>query len=88
VVEITAAVSAGVLLGGAVAWIVARAHARARMLAELQTRESRLAAAEATADEVRKKLSQRDLEAADLLDALAVAQTQRAQAETRWEAAR
>jgi DNA recombination protein RmuC len=74
--------------GGAVAWLLAGARARARGLADAQARESRLAAAEATADELRKQLSQRDLEAADLRQALTAAQTREAQAETRWESAR
>jgi DNA recombination protein RmuC len=78
----------GLVIGGVVAWVLASARVRARLLADVQGRESRLAAAEATTDELRKQLSQRDLEAADLRDTLASAQTQRAQAETRWEAAR
>jgi len=88
VAELIGALVAGVVVGGAVAWILARAQVRTRLLAEVQSRESRLAAAEATTDELRKQLSQRDLDAADLRDALATAQTQRAQSETRWEAAR
>jgi DNA recombination protein RmuC len=88
VTEVVGGLVAGVLIGGAVAWILARAHVRARLLTDLQSRESRLAAAEATVDELRKQLGQHDLDAADLRDQLATAQTQRAHAETRWEAAR
>jgi DNA recombination protein RmuC len=87
-IDIVGALLAGAAVGGGLAWILARGHARARLLVDLQSRESRLAGAEATADELRKQLSQRDLDVADLRDALAAAQTQRAQAETRWEAAR
>jgi DNA recombination protein RmuC len=78
----------GLLVGGGLAWVLASARARARVLGDAQSRESRLAAAEATTDELRKQLSQRDLEAADLRVALASAQTERAQAEARWEATR
>jgi DNA recombination protein RmuC len=78
----------GLLIGGGVAWALASARGRARFLSEIQSRESRLAGAEATTDELRKQLSQRDLEAADLREALGSAQTQRAQAEARWEATR
>jgi len=79
---------AGLVVGGLLAWGLASARVRTRLLADLQARESRLAAAEATTDELRKQLSQRDLDAADLRVALASAQTERAQAETRWEGAR
>ena len=78
----------GVVIGAGVAWMLASARVRARLLVDVHSRESRLAAAEATTDELRKQLSQRELEAADLREALASAQTQHAQAETRWEAAR
>ena len=78
----------GLLVGAGVAWGLASARVRARLLGDVQARESRLAAAEATTDELRKQLSQRDLDAADLRVVLAAAQTERAQAETRWEAAR
>ena len=86
--EVVAGVAAGVLLGGVIAWVLGRAQERAGLLAEAQARETRLAAAEATADELRKQLSQRDLEAADLRSALGAAQARGAQLETRWEAAR
>jgi DNA recombination protein RmuC len=76
------------LLGAAVAWVAVRAQTRAAALAESRTREARLAASEALADELRKQLSQRDLETSDLREALSTAQTQRTQAETRAEATR
>jgi DNA recombination protein RmuC len=88
VLEVVAGIVAGVCIGGGVAWFTARAFTQARLVSEIQGRESRLGGAEATVDELRKQLSQRDLETSDLREALASAQTQRAQAETRWEAAR
>jgi len=88
VTEVVGGLVAGVLIGGAVAWFAARAHAGARLSGEVQARESRLAAAEATVDELRKQLSQRELEAGDLREGLAKARTQGAQAETRFEEAR
>ena len=79
---------AGVLIGGSVAWLAARVHARTRLLVDAQARESRLAAAEATADELRKQLSQREVEVSDVREALAASQAQRAHADARWEAER
>src|SRR5204862_3573546 len=88
VLEVGAGIVVGVFIGGGVAWVTARALTRARLFAEVQGREARLAGAERTVDELRKQLSQRDLETTDLRETLAAVQTQRAQAETRWEAAR
>ena len=78
----------GVVVGAGIAWVMARAHGRAAALAGVQARESRLAAAEAITDELKKQISQRELEASDLRAALASEQTQRAQAEARWTAER
>jgi DNA recombination protein RmuC len=78
----------GLSVGAGLAWVVARAHGRAAALADGQVRESRLAAAEAVADELKKQLTQRDLEASDLRAALTAEQTQRAQAEARWASSR
>lgn len=86
--ELIGAALVGVGVGAGVAWVVARAHGRALALAESQAREARLAAAEAITEELKKQLNQRDLEASDLRTALAAEQTQRAQAEARWAAAR
>jgi DNA recombination protein RmuC len=88
VLELIVAAAVGLGVGAGVAWTVARAHARAAALADGQARESRLAAAEAVADELKKQLTQRDLEATDLRVALASEQTQRAQAEARWASTR
>ena len=86
--ELIAVAVAGLVVGGGTAWFAARAQARATALAESRALEARLAAVEALEDELRKQLTQRDLEAGDLRDALTSAQAQRAHAEARWEAAR
>jgi DNA recombination protein RmuC len=86
--ELIVGVAAGLGVGAGLAWIVARAQGRATALADAQAREVRLAAAEAVTDELKKQLTQRDLEASDLRAALAAEQTQRAQAEARWASAR
>jgi DNA recombination protein RmuC len=88
VLELILVAAAGLGVGAGVAWVVARAQGKAAALAEGQARESRLAAAEAVVDELKKQLTQRDLEAGDLRAALATEQTQRAQAEARWASAR
>lgn len=87
-VELVAVGIAAVSVGAGIAWMLARAHGRAQALTDAQARETRLAAAEAVSDELKKQLSQRDLEASDLRVALAAEQTQRAQAEARWTATR
>jgi DNA recombination protein RmuC len=78
----------GLGIGAGIAWMMARAHGRTTALMDGQARENRLAAAEAVADELKKQLSQRELEASDLRAALAGEQTQRAQAEARWASSR
>jgi DNA recombination protein RmuC len=88
VLELAAGAGLGLLLGAGVAWFVTRAQARATALAESRALEARLAVVEALGDELRKQLTQRDLETSDLREALAGAQAQRARAEARWEAAR
>lgn len=87
-VELIASAIAGLLVGGAIAWTAAGARARAAAMGESREREARLAGVEALADEFRKQLTQRDLEAGDLREALVNAQTQHAHAEARWEGAR
>jgi len=88
VLELVAGAAAGLIVGGAIAWVAAGARARAAAMAESREREARLAGVEALVDEFRKQLTQRDLEAGDLREALATAQTQHAHAEARWEGAR
>ncbi len=81
-------VLAGLVVGAAVAWALARGHCRAAALAETQALQSRLAVAESLGDEVRKQLSQRDLETSDLRDAVQAERAMRVQAEARAEATR
>jgi DNA recombination protein RmuC len=75
---------AGAVLGGALAWARLGPAADAGRAAL----QARVAALEALGDELRKQLTQRELETADLRGALEGERTVRAQAETRWEAAR
>jgi DNA recombination protein RmuC len=79
---------AGVLLGAALGWSVARVNAESALRGAREGLQGRLAAAESRADELTKQLSQRDLEAGDLRGALEAEQNARTQAETRLEAAR
>jgi len=80
-------VLAGAVAGGLVAWIAAAGRVRAA-LAELRGLEARVAAAEALGDELRKQLSQRDLETGDLRAALQEERAARAAADARAAAAR
>ncbi|HTO10772.1 MAG TPA: DNA recombination protein RmuC [Candidatus Binatia bacterium] len=80
--------AAGVLLGGALGWAVARVSAEAALRGAREGLQSRLAAAESRADELTKQLTQRDLEGGDLRGALETERSVRTQAETRLEAAR
>ncbi|MGH6689211.1 MAG: DNA recombination protein RmuC, partial [Gammaproteobacteria bacterium] len=86
--ELIVAAVIGLGIGAGVAWMLARSQGRATALAGAQARESRLAAAEAVTDELKKQLTQRELEASDLRAALTGEQTERVQAEARWAAAR
>ena len=72
-----ALVGAGLALGGVVAWFIAQ-----------QALRTSVASLETLTGELRKQLSTRDLEVSDLRGTLESERTQRAQAETRWEAAR
>ncbi len=79
---------AGAALGGGVAWFMARAHHRAAGGVEREATAARLAAAETSADEARKQLTDRELKIAELQATLDAERTGRAQAETRLEAQR
>jgi DNA recombination protein RmuC len=79
---------AGMGMGAGGAWLVARGHFRAGAAAEREALGSRLAAAETLADETRKQLTQRELDVAELREALNVERTQRSAADVRWEEAR
>ncbi|OLC38549.1 MAG: hypothetical protein AUH81_03915 [Candidatus Rokubacteria bacterium 13_1_40CM_4_69_5] len=78
----------GLIIGASLAWIVARGQYVAAALAEREVLGARLAATEALGDELRKQLTQHDLQVSELRHALEDERTLRAQAETRWEAAR
>jgi len=79
---------AGVLLGGALGWAVARVNGEAALRGAREGLHGRLAAAESRADELTKQLTQRDLEAGDLRGSLEIERAARTQADTRLEAAR
>jgi DNA recombination protein RmuC len=79
---------AGVLLGGALGWAVARVNGEAALRGAREGLHGRLAAAESRADELTKQLTQRDLEAGDLRGSLDIERAARTQADTRLEAAR
>ena len=83
-----ALLAAGLAVGGAAAWLIARGHVQARASAEREALANRLAAAETLADETRKQLTQRELEVAELRVAMDAERTQRSVAEVRWEEAR
>ena len=74
---------AGAAIGGAVGWFIARSHFGARVLAEGGALESRLHAAEAVQDELRKQVSAGELEISGLRVALDAETVGRAQAEAR-----
>ncbi len=77
----------GLALGASTAWLLARRHARAVRQAEVQALQAR-AAAESLVDELRKQLSQRELDLADARAALGAEQARRVEAEARAAAAR
>ena len=79
---------AGLLVGGVLAWVVAQARLGDAAHAERAAGQARVAALEMLSDELRKQLSQRDLETGDLRSALETERAARTQAETRWDAAR
>jgi DNA recombination protein RmuC len=78
----------GLVTGGLVIWVLARGHFRSAALADREVMSARLASAETLADEIGKRLTQRDLEFGDLRQALDSERATRVQAEARWEAAR
>jgi len=83
-----ALLGAGLLIGTVGSWLIARSHFRSVALSDSQTLQTRLASAETLGDELRKQLSQRDLEVSELRGTLDTERTLRAQADVRWEAAR
>jgi DNA recombination protein RmuC len=83
-----ALLAAGLVVGGAAGWLVARGQGQARAAAEREALGTRLAAAETLADETRKQLTQRELDVTELRAALDGERTQRSAAEVRWAEAR
>ena len=79
---------AGAVVGSVLAWAVVRARLTAGVQAERGVLQARVAGLETLADELRKQLTQRDLEAGDLRGALESERTARVQAEARGDAAR
>ncbi|MBI2204868.1 MAG: DNA recombination protein RmuC [Candidatus Rokubacteria bacterium] len=81
-------VVAGVVVGAAVAAFVVRGQVTASASRERAALDSRLAVAETMEKELQKQLTERQLEIGDLRAALERERVERAQAETRSEAAR
>jgi DNA recombination protein RmuC len=79
---------AGAAVGGALVWAVVRGRLAAAAQVERGALQARVAALETLSDELRKQLTQRDLETGDLRGALETERTARAQAEARWDGAR
>ncbi len=79
---------ATLVVGGALGWAVARARADAARRGERDALQHRLVAMETRADVLGKQLTQRELDAGDLRDALRTEQAARTQAETRLEGER
>jgi len=81
-------VAGGLAVGVGLGWLIVRGHARAGILQEREALGTRLAAAEALGDELRKQLTQRELDLGELRATLDGERTLRTQAETRSQAAR
>jgi DNA recombination protein RmuC len=88
VLELVVTVGLGLAVGGAVAWVVARGHYAAAAASERETLRARLAASETLGDELRKQLTQRDLEISELRAAGETQRALRVEAETRADEAR
>jgi DNA recombination protein RmuC len=85
--ELTLA-AAGLAAGAAITWLVLRGQGPAAVAAVREPLLARVAGLETVQDELRKQLTERELEISALRSSLDLERTQRAQAETRWEAAR
>lgn len=75
-------------VGAGVGWLLARSHFSAAARADALALQARAVAAETLGDELRKQLSQRDLDLGDLRGAAEAERLLRAQAETRAAATR
>jgi DNA recombination protein RmuC len=80
-----ALVVVGLLVGGGLGWALARLRADASRRSERDALHGRLVAMETRADVLSKQLSQREVDAGDLREALRAEQAARTQAETRLE---
>ena len=78
----------GLVVGGGLAWGLARGHYRARAVGEREALAARLAVAEAVGDGARKQLTQAELDLGEARQALEHERMSRVQAESRLEAAR
>lgn len=76
------------MVGGALAWLLARAHYRAAALTESQTLRDRLAAAQAMGDEVRRQLARLEQDGRQAERALGEERAARARAEAGLETTR
>ena len=83
-----ALLAAGLAVGAGAAWVLARSLGRGARDTQIQALHARAAAAEALADELRKQLSQRELDLADARSALQAEHARRIEAEARAAAAR
>lgn len=79
---------AGLVVGALAMWVVARGLFRSATLADREVLGARLAAAEALGHEIRKQLTQRDVELGELRGVVEQERILRTQAEARWAAAR
>ena len=79
---------AGLVIGGAAAWLIARGHFGAHAAAEREALSTRLAGAETLVDTTQKQLSQREVDVVELRAALDTASAQRSAAEARVVAER
>jgi len=88
VLELAIGALVGALVAGLVSWFLARAHVGAAAAAERETLRTRLAVAETMGDELRKQLTQRELDVAELRASAEGQRALRVEAETRAEEAR
>jgi DNA recombination protein RmuC len=86
--ELAIAAAGGLLVGGGLAWALARGHYRTAALAESQTLRERFAGSQALADDLHRQLARREQESAETTRSLVTEREARARAETGFEAAR
>lgn len=86
-IEAVVGIVLGVAMGGAGTWIMLRGHFAATGAAEREALQMRLVSAETLGDELRKQISQRDLDVSTLREVSEEERARRADAEARAEAA-